>query len=128
VCVPTRAELSERLAGNPYTISYTGGGADGSVGDGPGRGEGGSRGSGGNGSGGSGSGDGNGEGIVIGAPSVAGCSTISVRRRRAPDQTCQQLAIRAPEAAGPSPAAICSRGRPPRLTRAGWCLAVGPLA
>ena len=101
MCVPTRAELSERLAGNPYTISYTGGGADGSVGDGPGRGEGGSRGSGGNGSGGSGSGDGNGEGIVIGAPSVAGCSTISVRRRQASDQTGQQLTTRAAEAGGP---------------------------
>ena len=62
---------------------YMGGGADGSVGDGPGRGEGGSRGSGGIGSGGSGSGVGKGEGMVIGPPSAAGWSTMSVRPRRA---------------------------------------------
>jgi len=113
LCIPTRAELSERLPGNPYTHTYMGGGADGSVGDGPGRGEAGSPGSGGNGSGGSGSGDGNGEGIVIGAPSVAGCSTISVRRRRAQDQTCQQLAIRA------SPAAARRRPRRARCHHLG---------
>jgi len=67
----------------PYTPTSMGGGADGSVGDGPGRGEGGSRGSGGSGSGGSGSGGGKGEGIVIGPPSAAGWSTMSVRPRRA---------------------------------------------
>ncbi len=119
---------AERVRETPTPAHpYMGGGADGSVGDGPGRGEGGSRGSGGNGSGGSGSGVGKGEGIVIGPPSVAGWSTMSVRPRRAQDQTCRQLAIRAPEAGAllPRRSALGGARRGRSAPRGTWRLAPG---